>query len=679
MGAVSQKNQARDRKGEDEFMREAKGEERLRIEKVGADSQARTQGQTRSARWQHERGGTSGLPLGGDTARDQLPDPEAGEIEPRKGNGLPRSHFEEQEPDKWPAGKAPRADARQGKKGSTLPTRLANGGNPDKDKDHDDVKGALSDKSLASASQAPHVERPSEALLLSISTSSRSGALRTLLLQQDEDGEMDPDEMIEGNGKGEGDGDGHGDGDGDREGEGGGDRDGDGKGEDKERTQKCKGRYIYMYNLPPRFNQELLDNCERINRYFSRCSSLSNDAFGPLMPSMVEGGMPGGSLNGLPPINSLKGEANAHPWEEGEEGGLPGGSSSAAGCWHHTEQHTLEVVVHKYMREYACLTKDPDLADAFYLPFYPGLDAEQFLFGGASQANVDRLGRQLAALLRDSPMWQRRGGGDHFFAYGRVTWDFRRRAESSGWGVPLLTHPEVNATLRLTMERKSADSREFAVPYPTSFHPRTDLQVETWVRAVRARAGARTWRTSFVGRGRSTKSNTGLLRKELMRQCRAAESHAECRLLVCFPGKSSPCNYPGAITEVQLASDFCLQPPGDSAVRRSTFDALIAGCIPVFFDPRSAYTQYLWHLPSRHDSYSVFIPREAITNGSVNVISVLSSYSRARITSMRETILGLIPGLLYSNGRLRAHDDAMDITIRMLLHHIQQLKESLEW
>eukprot|EP00897_Mesotaenium_endlicherianum_P001845 jgi/Mesen1/1689/ME000137S00602 len=623
---------------------------------TGADSQAHTEGQTRSARWQREKGGTPGLPPDGDTARAQGLDPEAGEVAPRKGNGLLRTHFEEQEPDEWRAGKAPRADARKGQQGSTLPFRLANERTPDKDKDNvDKDNGTISDKSLASASQAPQVERPRQALLLSISTSSRSGALRTLLLQQDNNEEMDLDENIE------------------REGEG----DGDGEGEDEERTLECKGRYIYMYDLPPKFNQELLDNCERINRYFNRCSSLSNDAFGPLMPSMVEGGMTGGSPNGLPPIKGLEGEANAYPWEEGEQDGLPSGSGNVGGCWHHTEQHSLEMVVHKYMREYACLTKDPDLANAFYLPFYPGLDAEKFLFGGVSQAKVDQLGWQLAALLRNSPMWQRRGGRDHFFAYGRVTWDFRRSVESLEWGVPLLTHPELEATLRLTMERNSGDPREFSVPYPTSFHPRTDLQVETWVRAVRARAGARMWRTSFVGGGRSIE-HAGLLREELMRQCLAVDSPAECHLLACNLEESSPCNHPGAIIEVQLASEFCLQPPGDSAVRRSTFDALIAGCIPVFFDPRSVYMQYLWHLPSRHDSYSVFVPREAITNGSVDVISVLSSYSRARITSMRQTILGLIPGLLYSNGRLGSHDDAMDITIRMLLLHILRLKEGLE-
>ncbi|KAI3967736.1 hypothetical protein MKX01_039646, partial [Papaver californicum] len=34
-------------------------------------------------------------------------------------------------------------------------------------------------------------------------------------------------------------------------------------------------------------------------------------------------------------------------------------------------------------------------------------------------------------------------------------------------------------------------------------------------------------------------------------------------------------------------------PPGDSPPRRSAFDAvLLAGCIPVFFHPGSAYTSF---------------------------------------------------------------------------------------
>eukprot|EP00897_Mesotaenium_endlicherianum_P004188 jgi/Mesen1/3798/ME000206S02976 len=629
------------------------------------DSQAPREVQQRSARWQQERGPTFAWQPGGASARAQLLaefDPGAiaaeKESDTAKTEQLQGSRAAVHWPNEWRAGKALQHGS-HGPGGTAQPSRLAGETSSDEEQDRAGrEEGTTWDDSVAAALRAAHVERRREALVqLPISTSpSGRGAFRKLLQQQDPGAEKGPqEEGGEGGGKAEG-----------------------------ANEDKCEGRYIYMYDLPPKFNQELLDNCQHINLFFPRCTHLSNNALGPLMYSLINGCPPGGRPDGLPPIKGLERSVVSSTGEEEEEGAAPGGDNDVGGCWHETEQHTLEQLVHNYMREYACLTKDPERASAFYLPFYPGLDAEKHLFGGASQATEDRLGGELAALLRESPMWQRRGGRDHFFAMGRVTWDFRKGVEGSGWGVPLLAHPEVKSTLRLTMERATHDPREFAVPFPTAFHPRTDRQVETWVAAVRARASPRAWRTSFVGGPRDSKHAVGgikeaaILRAELMRQCHVAGSPAQCNVLVCSSASTSACEHPASVLEVMLSSDFCLQPRGDCAVRRSTFDSLVAGCIPVFFDPKSAYEQYLWHLPPDPDSYSVFIPAEAVVNRSASVVAVLGGYSRERIARMRETILGLIPGLLYSKGRLRAHEDAMDISVRMLLRHIRRLKDGLE-
>ena len=46
-----------------------------------------------------------------------------------------------------------------------------------------------------------------------------------------------------------------------------------------------------------------------------------------------------------------------------------------------------------------------------------------------------------------------------------------------------------------------------------------------------------------------------------------------------------------------LKEMFCLEPPGDTPMRRSTFDAILAGCVPMFFEDLAARSQYGWHLP----------------------------------------------------------------------------------
>eukprot|EP00897_Mesotaenium_endlicherianum_P001843 jgi/Mesen1/1687/ME000137S00601 len=392
------------------------------------------------------------------------------------------------------------------------------------------------------------------------------------------------------------------------------------------------------------------------------------------MPPEAEGHMPGGSSDGLPPISSLFVEAKNRTHPRIDEARGDGGG----GCWYDIDQYSLEVLVHTYMRQYACVTADPERANAFYLPFYPGLEAEKYLFQG-SKAMEDHLASELAALLQASPMWQRHRGKDHFYVLGRPTGDFRKR-KADEWGIPLLAHPELDM-FRLTIERGSeSEARAFAMPYPTAFHPTTDRQLAAWLAAVRARRAVHF--TSFIGGRRTTEGVFGRalavaqLRNALMQQCSGAP--AECHLMECNYSTRSICWRSSAVLGTLLSSDFCLQPPGDTATRKSVFDSLLMGCIPVFFDPLTAYRQYTWHLPPDPNSYSVFIPAQAVANGSVNVISVLRSYSAELIARMHETILTIIPGIVYAKGQLKEHEDATDISIRSLLHHISRVKQGLE-
>lgn len=71
---------------------------------------------------------------------------------------------------------------------------------------------------------------------------------------------------------------------------------------------------------------------------------------------------------------------------------------------------------------------------------------------------------------------------------------------------------------------------------------------------------------------------------------------------------SVSCNNPVSLLKAMHQSEFCLQPPGDSPTRRSFFDAMLAGCIPVIFSKEAAWSQYVNHLPEKGESYSIFIP-----------------------------------------------------------------------
>jgi hypothetical protein len=130
---------------------------------------------------------------------------------------------------------------------------------------------------------------------------------------------------------------------------------------------------------------------------------------------------------------------------------------------------------------YECITREPEEARLFYVPYYAGMDAALTLFSPRLQVR-DRLAQRLAGWLAASPVWTRFGAHRrHFVVLGRTTWDFARSPDSdSGWGTSFSSLPDFAPLTKLLIERNSWRPDELAVPYPTSFHPSSDADVELW-------------------------------------------------------------------------------------------------------------------------------------------------------------------------------------------------------
>lgn len=129
--------------------------------------------------------------------------------------------------------------------------------------------------------------------------------------------------------------------------------------------------------------------------------------------------------------------------------------------------------------------------------------------------------------------------------------------------------------------------------------------------------------------------------------------------------------------KVFQSSVFCLQPPGDSHTRRSAFDSMLAGCIPVFFNPGSAYNRYLWHLPDNHSTYSVFFPAKDVNDlKNVSIEKRLLGISKERQLEMRTKVIKLIPKLVYADPRSRlVTEDAFDFAVMGILERIENVRQ----
>ncbi|CAD6267344.1 unnamed protein product [Miscanthus lutarioriparius] len=350
-------------------------------------------------------------------------------------------------------------------------------------------------------------------------------------------------------------------------------------------ADRCAGRYIYVQDLPSRFNADLLRDCRSLSEWTDMCRHVANAGMGPRLTRT--GGV-------LPPTG-----------------------------WYDTNQFTLEVIFHNRMRQYGCLTTDASRAAAVYVPYYAGLDVGRHLWGFSNDVR-DALAEDLVGWLRSSPAWAAHGGRDHFLVGGRIAWDFQRE-DGGEWGSHLLFLPEARNMTALVLESGPWHVGDVGVPYPTYLHP-----------------------------------------------SRAAE---------CGRGRRRDCYAPGNVMHHLKSAAFCLQPPGDSYTRRSAFDAMLAGCVPVFFHPGSAYTQYRWHLPADHTRYSVFVPGDSVRNGTVRVEDALRRFGPAEVAAMREQVIQMIPGIVYRDPRAPSTGvqfrDAFDVAIDGLIRRVNSIKRGL--
>lgn len=407
------------------------------------------------------------------------------------------------------------------------------------------------------------------------------------------------------------------------------------KDDNKGGKNSCAGRYIYVAEIPSKFNDNMLKECKLLNKWEDMCQYLVNMGLGP-------------DLGNPQRVFSNKG-------------------------WFTTNQFSLEVLFHNRMKQYDCLTNDSSEASAVFVPYYAGFDVARYLWDDFNTSMRDAGSIEVAKFLKEKPEWETMWGRDHFMIAGRITWDFRRGIEEdAAWGNKLMLLPEAQNMTILTIESSPWNRNDFAIPYPTYFHPSSDSDVVQWQN--RMRRLRRKVLFSFAGAPRPQLEES--IRSEIMEQCSA--TRRKCKLLEC-KDLYNKCNKPVHVMRLFQSSIFCLQPSGDSFTRRSTFDSILAGCIPVFFTPGSAYVQYIWHLPKDYTKYSVLIPEDDVRKKKVSIENVLSKIPKSQVAAMREEVIKLIPNVVYADprSRLETVKDAFDLAVKGVLERVDVMRKEM--
>jgi xyloglucan galactosyltransferase MUR3 len=354
---------------------------------------------------------------------------------------------------------------------------------------------------------------------------------------------------------------------------------------------------FYIYDLPDRFNMAQRSNCNNINPWFSMCPYFDNHGMGE-------------------PFNKSS--------------------------WYNTYQFTADMLFHARAINHPCRTYDSSFARIFYIPFYTSLFVHSF-------GNNDNLIQREAVWfdfldhISKLPTFQQHGGHDHILVSGIMVWDFVRAPDQKDNKASrfndFLTFPQLSNVSILIIERDTyTDAKnQFGIPYPSYFHPQFHGEITAWQDEVRH--SERTHLFSFVGGARPNGHVSDKYRPTVISQCNRTES---CLLVLCkFWG--AVWNAADEILGTMKQARFCLQPPGDTSTRRSVFDSILAGCVPVFFTDMTAYSQYTWYIPESREDWSVLIGPDQIGR----IEEVLSQIPEKEVGRMREVVISMIPRVTY--------------------------------
>ncbi|CAI7818538.1 unnamed protein product [Closterium sp. NIES-54] len=454
----------------------------------------------------------------------------------------------------------------------------------------------------------------------------------------------------------------------------------------------CDGRRVFVYSMPPVFNDDIVRTACDDDPLLAwlTCDAFRNRAQGPRLPANRDGGR--ALIAALLAAKMETAQARVEREVEDTEG-AEAGEWAWLHRWYSTEQHQIEAHFRTRLENHPCRTHDDTEADVFLVPAYMGWNAyKNTLHSG----HFPHPGLALKEFLLGQPAFQRTKGARHVVVLGRAIWDFanyKQVDDPPHYNVVFV--PELANVTFLTVEqppyRESYAMPIFSVPYTTTFHPASLAEINHWLELVAARR--RPFLFSYVGGRRPSGTTSGPLRKALIAECERA-GNATCLWMKCtgpdevgqelplftaadavadagtalgaaveaVVGSAAPRDAEGEdVTEwvpsgcydtwqvavVMLQSRFCLQPTGDSSVRRSTFDSLLAGCIPVFFKEDSFNMQYPWHFPEDRSSISVTLDEAHVLNGTVDVAAELAAIPEERVASMQARIRELVPQLLY--------------------------------
>ncbi|XP_042063708.1 probable arabinosyltransferase ARAD1 [Salvia splendens] len=250
---------------------------------------------------------------------------------------------------------------------------------------------------------------------------------------------------------------------------------------------------------------------------------------------------------------------------------------------------------------------DPDLADAFFVPFFSSLSFNVHVRNMAEIDTVDeKLQLEMVNILRESDYWKRSDGRDHVIPMHHPN-AFRHYRDL------------LNASIFIVADfgrimNISTLTKDVVAPYP---HMVESYSSEDRQDPYNSRE------TLLFFRGRTHRKDEGIIRAQLYKALNGTKD------VIYEEAHASEEGFKASADHMR-SSKFCLHPAGDTPSSCRLFDAIVSHCVPVIVSDR---IELPYESEIDYKEFSIFISvDEALKPG--YLVNELRSVSQEKWTNM---------------------------------------------
>jgi hypothetical protein len=330
-----------------------------------------------------------------------------------------------------------------------------------------------------------------------------------------------------------------------------------------------------------------------------------------------------------------------------------GGPTNTPGLFNSDPFSVGDVIVNRLFRSERCkVTIDPKKADLFLVPLWHAV---------RKLDNFNRFCRSTSrnSFLNSLQHWSSDTAKKHVMivpkghlavAAGGCSWVNVNGSQLEGLQVYALSHTYAGLGYADRSWRDPSppmlDGRVISIPYASSFH---------WMKSI---GHAPPWtvfdnrntRIHYVGQPHGLQKT---LRERIARDCnRMGRPH-------CF----AETNFDNEKSLLQKQhSVFCLEPEGDSPYRKSVYDSIASGCIPVFFS-RDTAASCPFHWGSFVRNSTVLFSQREYYLGS-KTLKTLIDMPEHEVSAMQAAISANAHRLQYAYDDMPGGDDAVELLLK---------------